>query len=229
LHAFGGLWLALDDGAPALGLSQRRRLALLAMVASGGSNGLSRDRILATLWPESDAERARHALAQLVYSLRRGSGGQPLLIGDSQLRLDVASLSSDCGDLLAAAQSGDHARVAELYRGSFLDGFRLTEAPDFEHWLDTERERFRQLAARSLEALATEANASGDAAAAADAWHRRSELDPLDPKSAAGYLEALLSTGRRTAARETTGARGPDPGRTRLGTPDRPCARAAAP
>ena len=89
LHTFGGLWLALDDGAPATGLSQPRRLTLLAMVASGGTQGLSRDRVLATLWPESDTERARHALAQLVYSLRRSSGGQPLLAGDSQLRLDA--------------------------------------------------------------------------------------------------------------------------------------------
>ena len=85
LHTFGGLWLALDDGAPATGLSQPRRLTLLAMVATGGTQGLSRDRVLATLWPESDTERARHALAQLVYSLRRSSGGQPLLAGDSQL------------------------------------------------------------------------------------------------------------------------------------------------
>ena len=200
LHTFGGLWLALDDGAPATGLSQPRRLTLLAMVASGGTQGVSRDRVLATLWPESDTERARHALAQLVYSLRRSSGGQPLLVGDSQLRLDATSLSSDVSDLLVAVQAGDHARVAELYQGSFLDGFHLTEAPDFNHWLDGERERFRQYAVKALEAVAIAATTAGDAASAADAWRRRSELDPLDPRSAAGYLEALLAAGRRTSA-----------------------------
>lgn len=200
LHTFGGLWLALDDGAPATGLSQPRRLTLLAIVATGGTQGLSRDRVLATLWPESDTERARHALAQLVYSLRRSSGGQPLLVGDSQLRLDASSLSSDCGDLLAASLAGDHARVAEVYQGPFLDGFHLTESPDFDHWLDAERERFRLLAAKSFEALAVEAAARGDATTAAEAWRRRSDLDPLDPRSAAGYLAALLSAGRRTSA-----------------------------
>lgn len=200
LHTFGGLWLALDDGAPATGLSQPRRLTLLAIVAAGGTQGMSRDRVLATLWPDSDTERARHALAQLVYSLRRSSGGQPLLVGDNQLRLDASSLSSDCGDLLAAAHSGDHARVVETYRGPFLDGFHLTESPEFEHWVDGERERFRQQACRSLEALAAQATSAGDTAAAADAWHRRVELDPLDPKSATGYLEALLAAGRRTSA-----------------------------
>lgn len=200
LHTFGGLWLALDDGAPATGLSQPRRLTLLAIVAAGGTQGMSRDRVLATLWPESDTERARHALAQLVYSLRRSSGGQPLLVGDSQLRLDASSLTSDCGDLLAAAQAGHHARVVEVYRGPFLDGFHLTESPEFEYWVDAERERFRQQACRSLEALAAQSTSAGDTAAAADAWHRRVELDPLDPKSAAGYLEALLAAGRRTSA-----------------------------
>ncbi len=200
LHTFGGLWLALDNGAPATGLSQPRRLTLLAMVASGGTQGVSRDRVLATLWPESDTERARHALAQLVYSLRRSSGGQPLLVGDSQLRLDPTSLTSDVGDLLGAVQAGDHSRVAGLYQGSFLDGFHLTDAPDFDHWLDGERERFRQYAVKALDALATAATTAGDAATAADAWRRRSELDPLDPRSAAGYLEALLAAGRRTSA-----------------------------
>ncbi len=200
LHTFGGLWLALDDGAPATGFSQPRRLTLLAMVATGGSSGLSRDRIRATLWPESETERGRHALAQLVYSLRRSSGGQPLVLGDSQLRLDSISLSSDCGDLLAAASAGEHKRVATLYQGHFLDGFHVAESPDFEQWVDVERERFRRFASRSLEAMALDATEAGDAAAAAEAWRRSSELDPLDPKSAAGYLEALMSAGRRTVA-----------------------------
>jgi hypothetical protein len=33
-----------------------------------------------------------------------------------------------------------------LYRGDLLDGFFMSDAPEFEHWLDGERERLRQRA-----------------------------------------------------------------------------------
>ena len=39
-----------------------------------GSTGFSRDKLLLHLWPESDEERARHALKQAVYSVRRDLG-----------------------------------------------------------------------------------------------------------------------------------------------------------
>jgi DNA-binding SARP family transcriptional activator len=48
-------------------VSQRRRLALLAVLALAGGRPLSRDKLLALFWPESDTERARHSLASLLY------------------------------------------------------------------------------------------------------------------------------------------------------------------
>ena len=46
-------------------------LALLALLGSAGDHGVSRDRVLAYLWPDSDEERARTALRQLVLATRR--------------------------------------------------------------------------------------------------------------------------------------------------------------
>ena len=53
---------------------QRRRLALLALVASSGERGISRDRPIAALSPESSTESARHALHKLLYYLRQQLG-----------------------------------------------------------------------------------------------------------------------------------------------------------
>jgi DNA-binding SARP family transcriptional activator len=197
LHTFGGLWLAQQDGSPAP-VSQKLRLALLAIVASAGPMGVSRDRVLAWLWADSDDDRARHALAQLTYAMHRSAAG-PLLSADTELRL-APQVTSDVGDFLAATTQGRHDEAIALYTGPFLDGFHLPGASEFEHWLDAERDRLRRLAAQALEKAAREAQRVGHLSASADHWRRLVELDPLDPRSAAEYLEALLRSGRRTDA-----------------------------
>ena len=70
LRTFGGLSLTGESGPVTGAAAQRRKLALLAVLATGGERGVSRDRLLALFWSESDAEHARHALTQ---SLKRAS------------------------------------------------------------------------------------------------------------------------------------------------------------
>ena len=198
LHTFGGLWLAQQDGSPAP-VSQKLRLALLAIVAAAGPQGVSRDKVLAWLWAERDDERARHALAQLIYAMHRSASGTALVSAESDLRL-APDVTSDVGDFLAATSQGRHDDAIALYTGPFLDGFHLPGAAEFEHWLDAERDRLRRLAAQSLEKAAREAQHAGHPSTAADHWRRLVALDPLDPGSATRYLEALLQSGRHTDA-----------------------------
>ena len=73
LVALGGLTLA--NAAGGVAARQRRRLALLALLAPRGEHGMTRDKLLGYLWPEQTAERARHALEQLIYYLRREVSG----------------------------------------------------------------------------------------------------------------------------------------------------------
>ena len=74
LTVLGGLSLHRDgvrlEGAPA----QPKRLALLAALAASGGKGVSREKLMALLWPEADDERARRSLAQAVYALRQELG-----------------------------------------------------------------------------------------------------------------------------------------------------------
>lgn len=199
LHTFGGAWLESPEGRPLEGLSPRR-LAVLAMVGAAGRGGLTRDVLLGHLWPESPTEQGRHALAQLLYSLRRSTGGLSLLVGENELRLDPATLSSDVGELLAAAAAGDDERVAALYRGPFLEGFHLDESLPFEHWLDEKRRALARIAGDSLERLAYAATLSGDHALAAEQWRRRQAIDPHDSRVALAYLEALVDADNRAGA-----------------------------
>jgi DNA-binding SARP family transcriptional activator len=79
LNTFGRLFLERDGHRVSGAASQPRRLALLALVAAAGEQGMSRDQLLAMLWPETDEERARKGLNQALYALRRSRRRRSLL------------------------------------------------------------------------------------------------------------------------------------------------------
>src|SRR6476469_3125928 len=56
-------------------------LALLAILACAGERGVARDKLLAILWPESDASAASHRLSQLVHWIRRTVESPTLIDG----------------------------------------------------------------------------------------------------------------------------------------------------
>ena len=76
LKLLGGASLE-RSGTPVPGRAARgHRLALLALLAPG--RPLSRDKVLALLWPESDTERGRRLLSDTLYLLR-GAFGEDVL------------------------------------------------------------------------------------------------------------------------------------------------------
>jgi DNA-binding SARP family transcriptional activator len=203
LETFGGLTLTDDAGrhvAP-----QRRRLALLALLAAAGDRGTTRDKLIACLWPESAADNARHALEQLLYSLRRQLPGG-LVPGADPLRLDPVVVSTDVADFASRLAAGDLAGAVALYRGPFLDGFFLNGAPEFERWADRERTRLAGEHERALRALADEAEAQGRHTAEIDFKRRLTSADPLAERAAAELVRALAAAedwvGATRAARE---------------------------
>ena len=197
LRTLGAHDVVRDDGS-ALSL-QRRPFALLAFVAAAGTRGVSREKALGVLWPDTDEERARHALAQTVYALRRTCGGD-VIDGTTTLCVDAALLTSDVGALAPALAAGDAHAVASLYAGPFLDGFHLPNADDFERWVDTERERIRTSVSRVYQRAAGSAMAARDAHAATEWWRHAAALDPLDARVALALAEALASSGDVAAA-----------------------------
>ena len=71
LKTFGGLSVETDSVLVAGAARQRKRLALLALLAAAGGRGTSRDKLIAYLWPDSDAEHGRNLLKQACFALRR--------------------------------------------------------------------------------------------------------------------------------------------------------------
>ncbi len=125
LHLFGSPHLTKAE--PASGEStsvplERFALAILASLAVSAPRGLARDRVLALLWPEVDAPRARHRLAQLRYALRRTLGVDPIM-GAADLRLDPSIMPTDVQRFSEALGQGDFEQAVRLAQEPYLDGF----------------------------------------------------------------------------------------------------------
>ncbi|MFN2566415.1 MAG: protein kinase [Gemmatimonadaceae bacterium] len=200
LRTFGGLAVDSDHGTHGGATAYRRRIALLPLLAVSGDRGMSRDKLLLYLWPESDQAKARHALTQTLYALRRDLRAEELFLSTSDLRLNPQLITSDVGDFERALARGDLARAISLYRGPFLDGFHISDAPEFEQWMDGERSRLERRACGALESLAADAERRGDHRTAADWWRQLAALDPLSGHVAVGLMTALAAAGDRAGA-----------------------------
>ncbi len=200
LRALGGLSVEGGEGPPGGAASQRKALALLGLVAGAGARGLSRDKIVAYLWPESPADKAAHRLTQLLYTLRRDLRTEDLFLGSTELRLNPGVIATDVAEFTGALEAGDFVGAARAYGGPFLDGFFLSDAVDFERWVDGERARLAQRYAAAMELLAVEAARRGQLDVAAGWWRQLSQADPLNARVAAKYIEALGAVGDRAGA-----------------------------
>jgi serine/threonine-protein kinase len=202
LSTFGGLRITADPGAPPLGAAaaRPRPLALLAVLAAAGPAGVSRDRLCALFWPESDGEHARNALSQLLFAIRRDIDPRAVTAVGATLALDARVLASDVAEFEAALAAGAPERAAALHVGPFLNGVHLRDAPEFERWVDAERARVADRLQHALRGLAGAAAARGDHSGAAGWWRRLSTLDPTDARSALGLMNALAAAGDRAGA-----------------------------
>jgi eukaryotic-like serine/threonine-protein kinase len=200
LKTFGELSVDID-GIPATGAAQQRKtLALLALLGAASHRGLSRDKLIASLWSETDAEHGRALLNQACYALRRDLHARDLFLGSIQLRLNPAVISSDVESFASALEENDPGSAVSFYTAPFLDGFYLNGGGEFETWAETERARLAGQCRAALEVLSAEATQRGEHRVAADWWRRLLELDPLSSRAALGLMRALESAGERAEA-----------------------------
>lgn len=199
LRTLGGLTLeGLEASAVGGAVLHRKRLALLAVL--GASDGVSRDKLLGLLWPESSETRARHALAQSLYALRRALDIDDLVLGNQELRVNRAVLEVDVWSFERLLGAGHLDDAVALYRGPFLDGIYVDDARAFEEWVSTERQRLSQRYAHALESLAALAEQAGAFGEAVKWWRQLALFDPLAAGPALGVMRSLVAGGDAAAA-----------------------------
>jgi serine/threonine-protein kinase len=202
LRTFGGFDVDLNGAQSRAAGFRPRIMALLALLVGYGPRGISRDKILAYLWPESDTDHARNSLKQALFSLRHAFSGPTIFWSSGLLRLNPELVEVDLWCFESAlAKRQEHTAVG-LYRGPFLDGFYVSGLAEFERWAELERGRFAAAHADALKILATRAEAAADWAAAVVWWRRLTEAAPFSTPAVLGLMRALEAVGDPTAAVE---------------------------
>jgi len=181
---------------------QRRRLALLAILATGQARGrgVGREKLVAYLWPEADCERGRPLLSDSVYRINQAVDGEAIVAMGDELRLNPDIISSDVAEFERAVAAGDRDRAATLYTGPLLDGVHLVDGSEFERWIDGERARLARAYEEVLDMLAQEAESRGALVEAVAWWRRLAGHDPFSSRVALRLMQTLAAVGDSAAA-----------------------------
>ncbi|MGH7571594.1 MAG: ATP-binding protein [Gemmatimonadota bacterium] len=181
---------------------QPKRLALLVYLAVAEPRGFHRrDSLLSLFWPELSEKRARNALNKTLHFLRSNLGGDVVVSrGSVDVGLDPASVWCDAVALKEALEDGRLVEAIELYEGPFLEGFHVSEAAEFGHWIDRQREHLELGYAAALQELAVGAAERGNRTASVELWRKLVDLDSSNSRAVIGLMEALESIGERAAA-----------------------------
>src|SRR5205823_13522432 len=86
------------------------------------------------------------------------------------------------------------------YRGSLFNGFHVSEVPEFERWLDEERERLRRRACEGAQLLIERDETARNPVGAARWAQRLTELSPFDESAVQRLVELLDRAGDRAGA-----------------------------
>ena len=195
LRTFGAAFVERDGDVLRGAAAQRRVVALLAVLAVARDEGVSRDRLVGLLWPESEPEKARQALAQAIYHTRRAVAEEQLFVATADLRLNRDIITSDVAEFEQALEADDLDRAVSLYAGPFLEGFYVGGTSEFERWASEQRKRLADLCAVALERLASAAETGADYHLAVRWRKRRAALDPLNSRVAMDLMVAMAAAG----------------------------------
>jgi DNA-binding SARP family transcriptional activator/TolB-like protein/Tfp pilus assembly protein PilF len=205
LRTLGSLDLRTERSEePLSSLAHGKRVALLSYLAVARPRGFHRrDTIIGLFWPEVDQSHARAALRQAVHFLRQTLGPDVVLSrGAQDIGLDFARITCDAIEFQVALERGEFEQAASMYGGPLLHGLYVSEAPEFERWVNSERDRLAQLYADALRSLALAAAERGDHSGSARWWKQLAVADPYSPEIAYQLMSALDAAGDRAAAIE---------------------------
>ncbi|MEU1724188.1 BTAD domain-containing putative transcriptional regulator [Nonomuraea sp. NPDC005692] len=178
-------------GAP-VGLRSAKSRALLCYLATT-TGPRSRSELAALLWGERPDANARGSLRLALSELRREVGGWLDITRDHVRFLgDGDGCFVDHRQLTAASTV---TQALRLWRGEFLDGVCIGDAPAFAGWLAEERGRLRTV----LRDLLTQAGADGSAQVVRLA-RIVAALDPFDEEAHRLLMASLAGAGNRAAA-----------------------------
>ena len=185
-----------------------RKAVALAAYLTVEQRSFSREYLAALLWSDYGQENAMGNLRRTLSCLRERLGNGCIVAEGDQLRIERSAVHTDAdefhGLLGRSIQDTDLSRLqeaAELYRGSFLEGFSLGNCLVFDEWQDMVRESLETEYDTVLERLAVGHLEQGRLDEALDYAHRWLELDHLNESAHRALMEIHARAGRVDRAR----------------------------
>jgi DNA-binding SARP family transcriptional activator/tetratricopeptide (TPR) repeat protein len=183
-----------------VGFDTRKAVALLAHLALA-DRPRPRDALADLLWPDNDIEHARGALRRTLSTLRAAIGPESLETTRDHVRLIKSQgLYVDVDRFRDLVTEGDLDTAVGLFRGEFLEGFGLRDAPGFDDWARNQADTLRRELAGALARLAAGSEEAGDYSAALVHVRRWLSLDPLHEPAHRALIRLYALTGDRAAA-----------------------------
>ncbi|HZQ09649.1 MAG TPA: BTAD domain-containing putative transcriptional regulator, partial [Anaerolineae bacterium] len=186
----------------AIQLPRRKNRALLFYVAAH-DKPLTREHLLNFFFPDHERAAAQPILRTMLYDLRKQLD-DALIVQDETLALapdtfvDARAFQSNLQPPTFNMQYLTSS--LQLYRGDFLDGLTLPDEPQFDDWVNRERERYRALATRGWNKLAALYEDAREYGGALDALERALALDALNEEIQRAAMRVQYFRGDRAGA-----------------------------
>ncbi|MCO6451258.1 MAG: AAA family ATPase [Caldilineales bacterium] len=194
---------SIERDGKSIASDRRKAVALLAYLALESGNH-TREQLAALLWPDYDAQSAGAYLRRTLWEMRQLVGDDAVSADRSQIGWqDSPTIWLDVSDFRRNASQADEAsltRAAELYRGDFMAGFSLQDAPDFDDWQRFQTEALRSRLGSVFERLALLREKRGDLEQSLSDAVRWIALDPLHEPAHRLLMRLLVASGNRAAA-----------------------------
>lgn len=219
LSTFGAFRAKLGTR-PLGGLSGGKMTALLVYLAMKAGHKHRREALAGLFWPDLPVESARFNLRHTFFHLRHAldgdTGARPFLLSnrewlcfnpDSPYRMDTVEFAATvpacvetpypqyCDPCIAKMEY-----MAGLYRGEFMAEISLPDCPDFEDWLQIQRESMRRHAITLLERLSDCHEQSGAYTRALPFTLRYAELEPWNEEAHCRAMRLFALDGQNGAA-----------------------------
>lgn len=201
----GAPQISLDD-VPVTGFITRKAEALFFyLVVTGRAH--RRSALATLLWPDVPEQRAKKNLRDLLPSLRRLVGDHLIITRDTvafnqaaPYWVDIDVLQTNLKQITTATSVEAIRTATNLYRGEFLEGFHVRDAPLFEEWLLVERGYLRELQMQGLHTLTDRYMAAQDYRAALVVTQRLLAIEPWHEQAHRQQMLCLAYSGRTNEA-----------------------------
>ena len=215
---FGGVQTIVEGQFVTLAYDKVRAL-LAYLLIEAPDHPQRRETLVGLLWPEQTEKEARHSLSQALLKLRQAiDPHNDLLVANrqtvglhpaAQFELDTAVFTTH----LQQCQTHPHAQpnlcescmalretAVSLYKGPFLAGLSLPDAPQFEQWLTQQREHYHRQVMDALTTLTTYHEQRGAFAEAIHYAQRQLTFEPWREETHRLLMMLFARTGQRSLA-----------------------------